>query len=559
MLTTLTIRNLAIIEQLTLDFSAGFTALTGETGAGKSILIDALGLLLGGRADSQLVRDGCERAEVTGIFSMTPESEAHAWLASHELVDLDAPDQLVLRRVVLSEGRTRAFVNGQPVNAAPLRDLGALLVEIFGQSESQTLLRTEIQRQQLDAFADHGNSLATVSRLADEIRALDARAAALRSAGPVDPAQLDFLRYQVNELAALDLRPESLQQLEHDHRRLAHADQLLAEGGLALDLLYAGDNSASARLGEAVARLTPMAGLDSDFESVLKLADGAEAHLAEAADSLRHLLDRLEIDPAQLAETERRVAAVHDLARKHRCKASELDAQRTRLQQQLADTEGAESTLVQLAETRDATLKRYRKAAAGLSTSRREAADRLAREATGLIRQLGMPNARFGIAVEPAADDEVKRHGLDDVRFDFSANPGQAPRPLAKVASGGELSRISLALQVVLTQDLGADTLIFDEVDAGISGGVAEIVGQQLRALGRQRQVMSVTHLAQVAAQAMQHVGIRKEVRGSQTFTTVQMLSPDQRVEELARMQGGVAISERAREHARELLQRAGD
>ena len=558
MLISLTIRNLAIIEQLTLEFERGFTALTGETGAGKSILLDALGLLLGGRADTQLVRDGCDRAEVSGIFSVPPDGPARAWLEAQALSDPDAPDQLLIRRVVSTEGRTRAFINGQPVNTGPLRELAETLVEIFGQSESQTLLRAEVQRQQLDAFGNTAEALAEVARCHDILKTLDARETALRNAGQVDPTQLEFLRYQVRELEALDLRPESLGQLEQDHRRLAHAGQLLSDGGAALDLLYSGESSAAARVGEAMSRLTALVDLDPDFEQILRLAEGADAHLSEAAESLRRVLDRLELDPTLLAELERRLEAVHDLARKHRVKAGALGERLSALQQQLADSEGAESALAKIAQQRKAATLDYRKAAETLRQHRLRSADDLAQQATALIRQLGMPNARFQIAVLPLADDDLRRHGQDDVRFDFSANPGQVPRPLAKVASGGELSRISLALQVVLTRDLGAETLIFDEVDAGISGAVAEIVGQQLRSLGHQHQVLSVTHLAQVAAQAMHHVGIRKAVRDGQTFTQVQVLDAEQRVDELARMQGGVSVTARAREHARELLDRAG-
>lgn len=558
MLTALTIRNLAIIEQVSLDLETGFSVLTGETGAGKSILIDALGLLLGGRADTQLVREGSDRAEVSGEFRLAADCAARTWLDQQALTDVEAPDQLLIRRVVFAEGRTRAFVNGQAVNAGPLRELGEQLIEIFGQSESQTLLRPDIQRQRLDAFADAPTALAAVAESAAAVHALDARIAELQQQAARDPSQLEFLRYQVRELELLDLRRETLDALEQDQRRLAHADQLISDGGRALDLLYAGEVAAHAQLGQALSRLSPLVALDPGFEEVVRLAEGAQAHLEEAADGLRRLLDRLDLDPAQLAEVERQLGVVHDLARKHRVKAEALGDHLAQLQRSLADSEGASAALEALARERTQAEKRYRDAADRLSAIRQQAATALAAEATALVRQLGMPNAQLEVSVTRLPDAPVRRTGQDDVRFDFTANPGQPPRPLARVASGGELSRISLALQVVITQDRSADTLIFDEVDAGISGGTAEIVGQQLRALGSHRQVLCVTHLAQVAAQARQHFGIRKQVEGNQTFTRVEPLAAKGRIDELARMQGGVDISDSARRHARELLARAG-
>ncbi|HEX4896407.1 MAG TPA: DNA repair protein RecN [Solimonas sp.] len=558
MLKTLTIRNLAIIDSLELDFSAGFTVLTGETGAGKSILIDALGLAIGTRADAALVRAGQDKAEISASFDLARLPEAVAWLREQDLLDADEPGTLLIRRLVHAEGRTRAFVNGAGVNAGQLRELGECLIEIFGQSESQTLLRPDAQRRLLDEFGGHAKALDAVREAARAHADAEHGIERLRSAAGRDPAQLDFLRFQVRELEGLGLGVGELEQLEADHRRLAHAGRLLQEGGQAQEQLYGGEDSIYDRLGQVSGLLDGLVPLHEGFREPLELVDAAQSQLREAADAVRRQLERLDLDPGHLAELEARLSAIHDLARKHRLKPADLPEQLGRLQAQLDEVSNAASRLEQLEQEREQAAQRYRAAAATLSAERRKAGKRLGDAVTRVVRELGMPNAQFLVSLEPLGEDIPRAHGNDEVRFDFSANPGQPPRALAKVASGGELSRVSLALQVAGLQGGAAVTMIFDEVDAGISGGVAEVVGRQLRALGDKRQVLSVTHLAQVAAQGHAHFGIRKEVRAGQTYTRVRALEPAERVDEIARMQGGVEVSEAARSHARDLLQRAG-
>jgi DNA repair protein RecN (Recombination protein N) len=557
MLQRLAIQNLAIIDAVTLDFDSGFSALTGETGAGKSILIDALGLLMGARADTQLVRSGRERADVSGEFSLKGRADLQGWLEAQECLDADDPQHLLLRRVVYAEGRTRAFINGQPVNLNVLRELGEQLIEIFGQSESQTLLKPEIQRALLDDYAGHEPLLDAARGAAERVQQVERDIAGVRGGAAQDPAQVEFLRFQVRELEALKLGENEIEQLDQEHRRLANAQELLADGQTALELLTLGDSSADAQLGQALALLAGLSALDGSLEEALQLATTAQAQAREAADGLRRALDRLDAEPDRLDQLERRLQAIHDIARKHRVKPADLPALMRTLDASLQGLEGAAGQLDALEIEHKRALDHYRSAATALHESRQAAAERLSSSATDTVRPLGMAHARFEIRVLAEDPLVVRPHGNDEVRFDFSANPGQAPRPLARVASGGELSRVSLALQVVALQHKGVGTLVFDEVDAGISGAVADIVGQQLQRLGTQRQVFCVTHLAQVAAQADRHYAIRKRVEDGETYTEVEALSEPQRVDELARMQGGTDVGAAARRHAAELRRRA--
>lgn len=558
MLLSLSIKNLAIIDALDLEFGPGFTVLTGETGAGKSILIDAIGLAIGTRAEASLVRAGQERAEISAEFSLADAPAARAWLDAQEMLDGDNADACVLRRVVYAEGRTRAFVNNAPVAAGALRELGETLIEVFGQNQSQTLVRADTQRALLDGYGGHARALEQTAELARRWQALGAQIDKLGRASARDPAQLEFLRYQIRELDALNLQPGELEQLDLDHRRLANAGRLLEDGGRALELLYGGEASVYDQLSTANSLLASLAGVDAGFGDVESSVASAQNQLRESAQALQRLLDRLDLDPAQLQQVEQRLSDVHELARKHRLRAEELPERLALLRAELDEAElaagGAERLIAEQREAEAA----WRAAAAKLGAQRARAAKKFSDQVTRGVRGLGMASAEFVVAVEPDAAAAPRAHGADEVRFDFSANPGQPPRPIAKVASGGELSRLSLAIQVACSSGDGAATMIFDEVDAGIGGGVAEIVGQQLRALGKDRQVLCVTHLAQVAAQGLSHHGIAKEIRGGQTFTRVLPLDQPQRVQELARMMGGVEITASTQAHARELLERAG-
>lgn len=556
MLRSLHIRNLAIIDSLSLDWSTGFTVLTGETGAGKSILIDALGLVIGLRADATLVRAGSDRAEVSAEFSVDDCIEARDWLAERELLEAGS-DDCTIRRIVNAEGRTRAFVNGSPISAGELRELGERLVEIFGQGDSRSLLLADAQRQALDDAGRHPEPRAAVVAAAQAVHGVERDIEALRKAQSRDPAQLDYLRFQLQELDALALAADELPGLDAEHRRLANSGRLMEEGYGAQQLLYGGESSVYDQLSSALSALHGLMPLHEGFAEVEALAAGAQAQVREAADTLRRLIDKLDLDPERLAVVENRLTAIHDLARKHRVRADELFERHAALKAELSGLEDAGAALGRLEAQRKAALAAYASAAATLTAARQKAAKTLAKAVTARVRELGMPNAEFVVAVEALSRDKPSIHGVDLVRFDFSANPGQPPRPLAKVASGGELSRISLALQVSLLSEAGAATQIFDEVDAGIGGITADVVGQQLRALGARRQVLCVTHLAQVAARGLDHFGIAKSVQAGNTFTRVQRLDADARIGELSRMLGGDGSGGSTVSLARELLAKA--
>lgn len=554
MLEHLHIRHLATIEDLSIELAPGFTVLTGETGAGKSILIDALGLVLGTRADPGLVRAGCERAEISAGFRLHDAPAARAWLETHALIDSDDPDTCLIRRVLGAEGRTRAFVNGRAANAGDLRELGESLVEVFGQSESQTLRRPEVQRGLLDGYGQHGALLDEVSAQAEQWAKLAERVERLRAAAARDPAQLDYLRHQVRELSALKLRDQELDQLDEEHRRLANAGRLLQDGGDALERLYGGEDSAHDQLAAVCSKLRGLVPMHAGFAEVEGLVESAQALAREAADTLRRHLDRLDLDPARLAEVESRLGDIHELARKHRVRADELLPRLQALEVELAEAESAGGQVDGLLAQQQHCLGHYREAAARLSAARRACAEPYGAAVSARVRELGMPNARFQIRLADARRARPSVAGEDEIEFEFSANPGQPPRSLAKVASGGELSRVSLALQVLAQQVGGAPTMIFDEVDAGIGGAVAEAVGRQLRTVGARGQVLSVTHLGQVAACGQQHLAVRKEVRNEQTFTCIERLDAKARVAEIARMIGGQKQTAATEAMARELL-----
>lgn len=556
MLKSLHIRNLAIIDELDLEFAGGFTVLTGETGAGKSILIDALGLVTGSRADAALVRAGRDKAEITAEFDLADSPAAGRWLEEHELMDADAAGSCLMRRVLYAEGRNRAFVNNAPVSVAALRELGERLLEVFGQNESQTLLRPEAQRAILDEFGGYVAERTAVSEAAARWRECQAEIDRLSASGPSDPGKLDYLQFQLRELEAVNLQEGELETLELDHKRLANAGRLLQQGGETLELLYGGETSAYDQLAGAGHVLAELSDVDGEFAAVNDLLSGAQAQLHEAAQTLKRLLDRLDLDPDELQRVDRRLTDLHELARKHRIRTGELPERLRALQREVAEHERGSERLAELELARDAALKTYRSAAERLSAQRRKAAKSFAAQATLRIQRLGMPNAQFLVAVEAAFAAAPRPAGDDEVRFDFSANPGQPPRALAKVASGGELSRVSLAVQVVALHGSAAATMIFDEVDAGIGGAVAEIVGAELRGLGAGRQVLCVTHLAQVAAQGDTHLAIRKEVIKGETYTRIDAMGATRRVQELARMLGGVEITASTSAHASELLAR---
>jgi DNA repair protein RecN (Recombination protein N) len=555
MLCFMQVRDFAIIDAVEIEFGPGLTALTGETGAGKSILVDAVILALGGRAAADAVRHGAERAEITATFDIRDNAEARTWLDGQSL---GADDEVILRRVVGADGRSRSFVNGQALPAQAVRELGALLIDIHGQQEFLSLVRRDAQRRMVDAHGDHATLLQPVRQLAEEWRQLARQHLDLAAAAQERGSRLELLRYQVSELLALALEPGEFEALSAERARLANRGRLAESTRAALSLAYEADGAdAHATASRAGAQLRAAAALDPALCEPLRLLEEATIFLKEAGNELAGYLDALDVDPQRQDWVERRVAALEELARKHRVEPAALASQLDALTGELGTLENSEIVLSGLQQRLAETRARYDVAAARLSKARRTAARRLGEAVTGLMAHLGMPGGKFEIEVAPGNGGDPSPDGEDEVSFLVTANPGQPLRPVARVASGGELSRISLAVQVAAAHGAARTCMIFDEVDAGVGGAVAEMVGRQLAALGGCGQVLCVTHLAQVASQADHQVRVAKITDGRSSRMTVTELTVDERIEELARMLGGVEITRKARDHAREMLKSA--
>ncbi len=553
MLIQLQVQHVATVERLDLELETGMTVLTGETGAGKSILLDALGLTLGDRADAGIVRQGADKAEVHAGFDIGQLPAVQAWLEERELA---TDGECLVRRVVTTDGRSRAYINGRPQPVQALKELGDLLVDIHGQHAHQSLLRRDMQRALLDEFGGHAPLLAEVTTHYQQWRTLQEELERLSRARDERDARLDMLRYQAGELEALALQPGELKELEEEQQRLGHAAQLLEGGQRAVNLLYEGDEgSVAGLLGQVSGELAELATFDPALGEYVKLLEEAAIAVRETAAGLRHYVADLELDPERLRWLEERLGEVERLARKHRLAADELPALLERFRLELEGLEGADARLESLEQTIAEARQRFLQAARRLSEARRGAGDRLAEAVTGHMQELGMKGGTFAIELTPL--EEPAASGLERVEFLVTANAGQPLKPLAKVASGGELSRISLAIQVVTAGQSGIPTLIFDEVDVGIGGGVAEMVGRRLRAVAGNRQVLCVTHQPQVAAQGHHHLRIHKESGADAVQTRVGKVEKEARVEEIARMLGGLEITDKTLSHAREMIKRA--
>ncbi|MGH8233109.1 MAG: DNA repair protein RecN [Rhodanobacteraceae bacterium] len=554
MLTRLSVRNFAVVEAAELEFGPGLTVVTGETGAGKSLLVDALLLLSGARADTGMVRAGCERAELSAEFDLSPNRSACAWLADQALDE--EGEACRLRRVIAAEGGSRAWINGRAVSLSQLSELTVFLVEVHGQHEHQALLERAQQLAMLDAFGDNGDVAAKVRDLAWRFRENTARVREL--AGGVDrTARMDLLRHEVTELERWALPPDALAELESRHKRLANAGRL-AEGASGIAELLDGDVefAASRTARRAHSELEHLVELDPALRATLELLESAGIQLGEAADAMSRYAQDLDLDPDSYAEADAHLAALHDLSRRHRLPAIDLQAHAATLRDELQSLEGAGGALAKLAIEREQCLSDYEKAANALSKQRAAAAKKLGNAVTTLMGELGMAGGAFAAELQPQAASDPDPQGRERCEFTVSANPGMPLRPLRKVASGGELSRIGLAIEVAA---LGADavgTMVFDEVDAGIGGAVAETVGAKLRALGARCQVLCVTHLPQVAAQGHAHLSVAKSVEGKATRTRIATLDEKGRKEELARMLGGVEIDRETRAHAKRMLEK---
>jgi DNA repair protein RecN (Recombination protein N) len=549
------IRDFAIIDAVELELGGGLTVLTGETGAGKSILVDALLLATGGRAGAEVVRHGAERAEVSATFSVEGNAAALEWLQEQSI---SHDGECVLRRVIGSDGRSRAYVNGQAMPVQALRQLGETLLDVHGQMEYQSLVKRAAQRELLDQSGDHQPLQQTVTdafRAWSQLREQrDQAVAAARDR----QSRLEMLRYYLGEAQALDLKPGEIEELSAERQRLAQHGRLASGARTILELLReAEDVNAEQALSKALTLARTLAELDTRFANIAESVETSLIALREGVEAVEHYQADLEADPDRQEWVEQRLAAIESVARKHRVEPGALLELFAQMREEAERLETLEASLDELEKQLTKAEAQFREACKKLSAARTRAARALSQRISELMQTLGMPGGRFEIAVRPLDIESAGVHGADEIEFLVTANPGQPPRPLAKVASGGELSRISLAIQVAAAQRGALPCLVFDEVDAGVGGGVAEIVGRQLRALGERAQVLCVTHLPQVASQAHAHVRVAKLTDGRVTRTSLHVLTEPERVEEIARMLGGIDITDKAREHAAEMLRPA--
>ena len=550
MLRSLSIKDFVIVDQLELEFSAGLTVLTGETGAGKSILIDALSLALGERAESGVVRANCEKAEISAEFDVSNLLELKAWLEDSELA---GGNTCLLRRVIYTDGRSRGFINGSTATMQQLREAGDLLVDIYSQHAHHSLLKTANQRALLDDFAGAASLVTQVSAAHRQWRNLFERRTEMERNASAYAEELAELRDQVRELAQLGANAEEWEILQQEHSRLTHAASLISGGEECRELLTEGELTVSRQLSAVQHILQELAQYDPEMQEALDSLGSASILIEEADRFLKKYLDRAELDPERLNEVEARIQAIHAAARKYRSRPEDLAALLQTWQTRMAELEGVGDG-GSLAQEEASARAQYQQFAEKLSAERNTAAKNLSTQVSAEMQRLALSGGRFEISLTALPEGNV--YGLEQVEFLVSGHAGMEPKLLSKVASGGELSRMSLAIRVVTAQQGSTPTMIFDEVDVGIGGGVAEIVGQLLQRLGVSRQVLVITHLPQVAAQGAHHMVVSKTTSNGQTLSHIAALDEALRVEEIARMLGGVEITDTTRKHAAEMLGR---
>ncbi len=551
MLRHIQIKDLVIVRGLSLELGPGMTALTGETGAGKSILIDALGLVLGGKADKNMIRNGRDQAEINAEFDLGDAPEIKQWLQDNAL---DSEGECIVRRILVYQGRSRSFINNRPVPAALLAELGSRLVSIHGQHEHQLLVKHGAQRDLLDAYAGHGQLVAKMRNTYKEYHFKQQQLQELQRQSLDRAQRLDYLQFQIDELRQLQLQAGELDELAVKQHQLAHADQLGNDLAELIQLLFGDEHGIQSRLAHACVQLEQLVNLDKQLQPASELLDSARIQAEEASSLLQNAASHIESNPQLLTEIDQRLGEIHELARKHRIPAKELPALLDKLSREQDDLENADITLAQLEqEVRDLE-KSSLAAATKLTRSRSRASARLEKAITESMQQLGLEGGIFALDIAPLPEAQLCANGADRVTFLVSTNPGQPLAPLARVASGGELSRISLAIQVATASCGKIPTMIFDEVDAGIGGATAETVGKLLRQLGTQNQVLCVTHLPQVASQANRHLRVSKSTNGKTTQTRIITLDKEQRIKEIARMLGGADITRQTLAHAREMI-----
>lgn len=548
MLQSLSIRDFVIVSQLELDFSAGFTVLTGETGAGKSILIDALSLALGARAEGGVTRVGCDKAEISATFDISQQADAQRWLQEAEL-EAEA-GELVLRRVMYVDGRSRAFINGSPVTVQQLKDIGEYLVDIYSQNAHHSLLKLATQRQILDAFGGLSKLTDSLAQAYQHWHQLHELRLSVEKNAAAYADEIAVLRDNIRELKQLDFNVDDWASLQGEHVRLSNGAELIRNGELCVEMLRDGELCALSLLGQVQHKLQDMHAYDASLAEALESLDSGIIQLEEASRAISKYVQHIDLDPTRLNEVEARIQAIHGAARKHRVSVEMLpellQGWQTRMEA-LANVEDSTA----LAEQESRAWQTYQQLANELSAGRQVAAAKLNQEITAQMQHLSLSGGKFEVMLTPQS---ASAYGMEQVEFLVAGHAGVVARALNKVASGGELSRISLAIRVVTAQQGLVPTMIFDEVDVGIGGGVAEVVGNLLKQLGHSRQVLVITHLPQVAALGRHHLQVSKALVNGQTLSTIKPLDDVQRVEEIARMLGGLEITETTRRHASEML-----
>ena len=552
MLVHLSVHNYAIVEHLDLELQSGMSVITGETGAGKSIMLDALGLALGDRADSGVVRPGADKADILASFDLADIPEARSWLSERDL-DTDGP--CILRRVITSEGRSRAYINGSPCPQGDLKALGELLIDIHSQHEHQSLLKPDTHRRLLDEYAGASDLARQVQLAAQRWKQTRSELERLSSSSDEQRARHQLLSYQLEELENLSLGENELEQLEQEHKTLSNAEQLLGTCRQVLELCSESDaGNVLSALTASLNRLGTFSNQPGALSEATNLLASAQIQVEEAVGELNRFIDHFDADPQRQQQLEDRLDSIYSLARKHRVQPGDLGELQQRLLDELESLNADDEAVERLSDELAAYARHYQEKASELSQLRQAAASTLASAVEVEMQRLGMPGGRFSIQLSPQNSDSLQPNGLELVEFQVSANPGQPLKGLAKVASGGELSRISLAIQVITAQTSRVPTLVFDEVDVGIGGPTAEVVGQLLRRLGERGQVLTVTHLPQVAAQGHQHLFVHKQRGSEETRTAVATLDAEQRIEEVARMLGGLDLTDESLAHARKML-----
>lgn len=550
MLRQLVINDLAVIDTLDLEFKSGMTVMTGETGAGKSILLDALGLILGDRADTTIIRGNSEKTDITAIFSISNNPSLITYL---EEMNIEPDDELFIRRIISRDGRSRAYLNNTPVPVQTLREIGESLVDIHGQHAHQSLSRATTQRELLDQFGQHDDLLTSVTETYLEWKQVNQQLLNFESSGEDFEARLTLLKYQIDELTQLNTTNTEYAELSEEYKRLSHSQRLLDDCQKALDELSESESSINDRLSQHQRNISELTSIDHTLDNISNLIDSAHIQIEEACSELRNYIDRFDADTSQLGQLENRLDKMYELARKHKIKPEALAEHLDLLITQLNQLEGGQEQHDLLQKKKNDLRVSYFELAQELRKKRKSAATKISNAITEKMHELGI-GGKFNIDIEAIEDETPHHYGMDKIVFMVSTNPGQPLRPITKIASGGELSRLSLAIQIIGSKDNGVPTLVFDEVDTGISGGIAEIVGKLLFSLAEHRQIFCVTHLAQVASCGHHHLRVSKFTKDGETFTQVHELNKQDRIDEIARMLAGMEITRESRANAEKML-----